>query len=193
MTPCTCDATGNSGDITWCQWHSNWLHFIPYVKTIDMRCNLVMLWHWHWCQGHMMLMASSMAQFHSLCQNDWNGVQHNFLIMGCHWHCHRQHVMLIALSIALFHLLGQDDWNEVKHDFSNYVLPLAQILTSHNAFSIINGTITSHTSEQSKLGETFFGHVTQLPLPLASHDAICIGVTWCHWHQHQCHMMPITS
>ena len=33
----------------------------------------------------------------------------------------------------------------------------------------------------------FFGHVTQLPLPLASHDATGVGVTWFLQHHKRCH------
>ena len=146
------------------------------------RCNLVMLYHWHWLQCHMMLMASSMAPFHSLCQNDWNEMQHDFLVMCCHWHWHKQHVMLMAMSVTPLHLLGQDDWNEVEHDFSGHVMSLPLMLSSHAAISIVKGTIVFLTSRQSKLEAAW--------LFWACHT-IAIGFTWCHWCW--CHMMPLVS
>ena len=159
-----------------------------------MRYNLVMLCHWHQCQCHIMLMDSSMAPFHSLCQNDWNEVQYDFLVMCCHWHWHKQHVMLMALSITSLHFLDQDDQNEVQHDFSGHLMPLALMLASQDVTCIVKGTTTSLTSRQSKCGATWiFGHVTQLILPLAWHNATGVGVTLCHWHQCQCHVMLTAS
>ena len=42
---------------------------------------------------------------------------------------------------APFHLLGHEGGNEVKHDYFGHVMPLALVIGSCDAKSIINGTI----------------------------------------------------
>ena len=44
-------------------------------------------------------------------------------------------------SMAQLHSLGQDDQNEVQNYFFGYVTSLAQVSSSYNADSAINGTI----------------------------------------------------
>ena len=171
MTLCTCDTICTSVGITQCQWYWKWHDFIPLGKTIEMKYNLVTLEHWHLCQCHMMLMASSMAPFHSLCQNDRN--EHDFLVMCCYLHWHRQHVILMALSMAPLFLLGQDDWNEVQHDFSDHVMPLPLMLAPHHTISSVKEPLHSlHRNNQNEKQLDFL-------------------VMWCHWHQN--YMIPMAS
>ena len=74
------DAIWISTSVTGCQWHHKWHHCFPWVKTIEMICNmsLLIMWH-HWLQHHIMPTASSMASFHFLCQDNWNHMQYDFL------------------------------------------------------------------------------------------------------------------
>ena len=60
----------------------------------------------------------------------------------------------MASSMAALHFLGQDDENEVKHDISGHVIPLAPVSVSHNATSIVNGTIAFLKSRQLIRGAT---------------------------------------
>ena len=97
-----------------------------------------------------------------------------FLVMYCHWcqcQCH-------LIPMASIHYSGQDDRYEAQHDFSCHVMPLALLLASNNAISILNVTITFFRSRQSNLDVIWlFGQVTQLPLALATNDATGVGVT----------------
>ena len=70
-----------------------------------------------------------------------------FLVMYWHWYQCQCHV--IPLESLPF--LGQYDRNVVQHDFSCHVMPLAVVLVSHDAVSILNDTITFFRSRQSKL------------------------------------------
>ena len=59
-------------------------------------------------------------------------------------------MILMALSIAQLHLLAQDAENEVQHYFFSHVKPLALVLSSHDADSIVNITMAFLRSRQSK-------------------------------------------
>ena len=75
------------------QCHSQCHHCIPYVKMIEMRCNMTS-GHWcPWCrdQHHVMPKASSMTPLHSLGQDDQKEVQHDFSVMWQHWLQHLHH------------------------------------------------------------------------------------------------------
>ena len=57
----------------------------------------------------------SVALLYSLSQDDWNEVQHEFLVMWYHWCWH--HMELMVLSMAPLHTLVEDGQNEVQQDF----------------------------------------------------------------------------
>ena len=48
---------------------------------------------------------------------------------------------VVANPLAQLHLLARDDQTEVQHDFYGHVMPLEQVLASHDANGIVNGTI----------------------------------------------------
>ena len=50
-----------------------------------------------------------------------------------------------------------------------------------------------HEDNQNQEQQDYFVHMTQLQLPLASHDATCVGVKWWHWDKCQSYMMLTTS
>ena len=88
-----------------------------------------------------------------------------------------------------------------------HVVPLALVLELHDTNGIKNDTTAIFTSRQLKYDATWqLGHWHHM-VPLASrmaslqslnqdnwnemqHDSL---VMWCHWHWHQCHMIPTTS
>ena len=145
---------------------------------IEVRCSMtffIIQCHYHWHQHHVMQKALLMAPLHSLGQDNQNEVQHYFLVMWHHWHQHQHHMMLLALSIAPVHSLCPADQSEVQHDISGHVMSLALVLASHDAISILNVTITF-----CRFNMTFFGFMTQLPLALASYNAIGVGIIWYH-------------
>ena len=47
----------------------------------------------------------------------------------------------MALSITLLYALGQDNCNKVQLNFFGHVMPLILLLVSHDANSVISGTI----------------------------------------------------
>ena len=95
-------------------------------------------------------------------------------VMQCDWYQWQCHLM----PIASLYSLGQHDRNEVQHDFSCHVTPVALLLASHDALNILNVTITFPRPIQSKIDVAWlFDHVTQMPLALASQDAIGVGAT----------------
>ena len=49
--------------------------------------------------------------------------------------------MPVLLSMTPLHFLGHNDQKELKHD-SVHVMTLALMLASHDAISIVKGTIT---------------------------------------------------
>ena len=152
--------------VTQCQWYWKLHHFIPLGKTIEMKCNLVILEHWHLFQCHMMVMASSMAPFHFLCQNDWN--EHDFLVMHCYWHWHKQHVMLMALSMAPLHLLGQDDWRGATCLFWSCHTIVTDVGTTSHHQQFKEPLHSLHQDNQNEEAMWLFGHV--MPLTPELHD-----------------------
>ena len=63
-----------------CQKCCKWQHCIPL-----MRCNRTYLNRWHYCPSTGMTVVLSMTSLHSLCQDIWNDVQHDFLVIWCQW------------------------------------------------------------------------------------------------------------
>ena len=84
----------------------------------------------------MMLAVSSMAPFHLLGHDDEKEMQHD--LFG--------HVMPMATSMAQLHFFSQDNQNEVQYNFLGHVMLLKLVSVSHNANSVINGTILSARS-----------------------------------------------
>ena len=91
-----------------------------------------------------------------------------FLVMSHNWHQCQCNLM----SMASLHSLGQDDKNEVQHHFSCHGMPLALVLASHDAVSILSVTITFLRSRQLKLDVT---------LHFCSCDTIGINTILLHW------------
>ena len=144
-----------------------------------MRCNLVMLCHWHLCQCHIMLMASSMVPFNYLCQNDWNEVQHTF------WSC-----AAISLTEAA------DDADGIVN--GNIAFVRAQWLKWG-----ATGLFWSYHNIGTDVGHQHCQRNHYIPsiktnkkweaICFWSCDTIAIAITWCHWHHGQCYMMLTVS
>ena len=79
---------------------------------------------------------------------------------------------------------GQYGRNEVQHDFSCHGRPLALMLPSHDAVSILNVTITLLRSRLSKLDEAWLSWSCDM-------TATGTDIIWCQWFW--CHMMPLVS
>ena len=121
----------------------------------------VMCYHWHWNKQYVMLMALSIAPLHVIAQDDWNEMQHDF----------SGYIMLFALMLAShddisivkgtmkFLASRQSKWGKTGLFWSGNTLAIAISITwchwcwchmmslvsvsvSHNAYSIINSTIT---------------------------------------------------
>ena len=89
--------------------HPQWHHWISYVKTIKMRCNMtfLVLWHhWEQPQHHVMLMVLSMAPVHFLSQEIKMRYNMIFLLIWCHWHWHQCHIMPSTSSMPSLHFIG---------------------------------------------------------------------------------------
>ena len=95
----------------------------------------------------MTLMALSMALVCLLGQDDWNKVQHDFLVMlyQC-WH----YMTLMASSVPLLHLIVEDDQNEKQHDFFNHLALLTLASPPCDSNGIVNSTIVFIRSRQLK-------------------------------------------
>ena len=176
----------------WYHWHKCLNHMVPIALKMTSFSSLAQD-NWNEVQlNHVMLVVvgsvshdgggiiNGTIQF--LCQNDWYEVQHDFLVMCCHWHWHKRHVMLVALVMAPLHLIGQYDWNEAQHDFSAHTMVLGLMLVSydagitlsvsHDAYSIINGTIIFLDQDhRSEMQHDFLGHMMPYLLASASCDA----------------------
>ena len=68
-----------------------------------------------------MVIVSSMASLHSLDQDNWNDVQHDFLVMWCHWHQHHMnkyapHIMHRCLTALLL-------WSTYRHNLTAHGSP----------------------------------------------------------------------
>ena len=152
-----------------------------------MRCNMTFSFrwhHWHHCQchiiqpvlvsDHMKPMISSMAQFHTLDQDDQNEVQHDLFF----------HVMPLALALSsvdadgvingTFVIWGQDDHNKVQHDLwscchwnQHHMTPMAFSVAHAN-----DGRIGTSTGIRS--------HIIPLINHLNTTNAKCHW--WCHLH-----------
>ena len=127
-----------------------------------------------WCQycQYIPLMVSLIVPLLLLVQDVQNEIQHDFsrhlILLALHEH----HMMPMELSIALQHRLGQDNWNNVQHNFLHHVMQLMLMPVSHDANSVINGTIPFLRSRWSK--SNFLD-------------------MWYLWHHHQHHVMPMAS
>ena len=114
----------------------------------------------------------------------------NVGIPGCWQH---------ALSVAPLHLLVQDDQNEMQHNFFNHLTLLALVSASCDTTCILIAPL--HLLGQdvwSNVQHKFVGYVMLLKLESVSHDTMrytmmFLVVMWCHWHQHQHHVMPVAS
>ena len=103
--------------LTWCHWYQYWHHMVPIALKMTSspslgqdnwnEVNLVMSCYWHLCQCHMMLMASSVAPLHSLCQSIQMRCSTTFWAMFSSRHWQKQHVMLMVLSMAPLHFCGR--------------------------------------------------------------------------------------
>ena len=101
------------------------------------------------------------------------------------------------ITMASLHSLGQYDRNKVQHHFPCHATPLALLLASHDAVSILNITITFLRSGQLKYDVTwlFWSCDTiatdigfMMPLVLVSHDAIGISISvTCYQQYHKWH------
>ena len=151
--------------VTWCWWHHQWHHCIPYVKKIKMRyklpfwsCAAIEIdissmwcwWHCHW-------------PLHMLGQDDWNEVQHDFFVIWYHlywhqlneWHQCIPYIKTIKMRcnisfwscapLALFLLLCDSDGTIIgmrwSRTFVGYVMSLVMALISYVANGVMNNAI----------------------------------------------------
>ena len=131
-----------------------------------------------------MLMVSSMASFHSSCQNDWNEVQHCFLVICCHWHWLKEHMILLALSncTTVFVRPRWLKWGAKWLFWSchaigtNVGIALCTLYCQRNHYIPYIKTINMRSNM------TFL---------VKWHNCHSIGITWCHWYWH--HILLLTS
>ena len=81
------------------------------------------------------------------------------------WQCHQWHNCISYKNMI----------EMVQQDVFGHMMPLAQVFASHDADSIINGTIVFLRTRWSKWSQTW------------------LLVMGCHWSQHQCHMIMRAS
>ena len=155
MTLCTWDVIGTSVGITWCQWHWKWHLFL---RTRELKWGATWScyapgtgigvtwcwWHHHWCHS---------IPYDKMIKRRCSMIFGHVLQVALTW---KQHVMLMALSVASLHLLGSRWLKSGATLFSGHIMPLTLILASHDASSIVKGTTTFLTSQQSKWGATQF-------------------------------------
>ena len=106
-----------------------------------------------WCQWHCWKHQG---------QNNWNKVQHNFLVMWCHCCWHQCHMTPAFSSMPPFCLLGQGDKRRCDipflvmwchwHKHQHHMMPLAPEVTSHDAYGNVNATISFIGSRQLEWG-----------------------------------------
>ena len=131
--------------------------------------DFVVIWYyWHL---HVIPVVFWMAPLNSLDQDNQNEVQHDFSVMLQHCYQIKCHMTLTVLWIMQLNPLGQGDENEVHHVFFQHVMPLALLLTLHDANSVINGANDFLRSRWSKWGSKWL---------VSSCDATGISIPW-HW------------
>ena len=149
---------------------------------------MVICFHWHWLRQHVMLLALSMVPLHLLGQDDWNEVQHDFsstMLCHCHWCWH--HMMLSEVKgTTTFITSRQLKWGATWlfrscdtiviatgitwcHWCWCHMMSLALVSVLHDAYSIINGTITPLGQDDiSEVQHELLSHMMQLALASAS-------------------------
>ena len=137
---------------------------------------LVQFYHWHWNWYHLRSTASSVEPLHSLGQDDWNAVQHDFLVMRCHWH--------------------RITWCWWHHQWHDYI-PKVNILKMrcnmsflvmwchwHWCHMISKIPVVQHVFlrlRQSNWDATWL---------FQSCDAFSTSITWCPWYHQWHHCIP---
>ena len=145
----SCYATGIGISTTWYQWHHQWHHYTPYIKTIEIRCNMTFFL----CVTSLALVSASYdvdgvingtIAFLKSKQLKWGTTFWSCDTFGTDtgsmW-CQMQ-------SMTPLHSLGQDDHNEGQYYVFDHLMPLAS--ASNNANSITSGAILFLTSRQLK-------------------------------------------
>ena len=133
------------------------------------RLFLVMWYHWHQHQHHVMPMALSIVPLHGFSQDNQNEVQH--------WNWCWQHMVSMPSEMVPLHSLGQDNWDQMEHNFFGHLMLLALTSVSHHVMRFINGTTAFLRFRQLK-----WGHIMPLTTILALHGAsdIAVGLLWYH-------------
>ena len=141
------------------QWHHCFSVEIIYVMSHQ--------WHWH----YVMPMTWSIAPLQSWDQNNWNGVQHVFLVIWCLWHWCQQQVTQSSMDPLLFVRWWQPTPDVIC---SGHVMSSA--LPPCDADCVINGTSISARSRQLK--KRFDG---------------TMSIMWCHWFQQEHNIIFMAS
>ena len=142
-----------------------------------MGCNRTLLVMW--CHWHHMTPMEWISLLHSLGKDNWNEMQHHFLVMWHHWNWH--HLITMALLMTSLHSFSQDDQNEV-HYFFGHVTPLVLASAPDNSNGIVNDTIAFLRSRCLKWGATWCFWSSDAT-DKASHDINgIVNGTW-HWYQ----------
>ena len=103
----SCDTIGTSINIMWCWWHHQWQsHFWGQDIQNEVQCNfiLVMWCHWHWLWSYMMPMVPSVAESHSLDQDNQTEKQHDFFghVMPLSPPLHYAHTIISDITAFLW-------------------------------------------------------------------------------------------
>ena len=89
-----CYAIGTVVSVTWCWWHHQWYHSIPYVTMIEMKCSIMFwscatigiaissMWCWCHCEWHLCIVRSRWLKWGTI----W-----------LFWSCHS---LMLAISIV---------------------------------------------------------------------------------------------
>ena len=89
-----------------------------------------------------------------------------------------------VMLLVLMSLSGDTD--SIRNGTTSFLITNEM---QHGFFGLIATLLSLDCQNEHK--HDFFGHLTQLPLPLTLHGAT--GVTICHWHQCWCDILPNVS
>ena len=151
-----------------------------------------LMWcYWDQCWHHMVPVGLKMTSLHPLRQDNWNVAQLGHVIPVALVSESHDADGIINGTIA-FLISKWLKWSEAWLFWSCAAIGI--YTDSKWYYCIVNSTIAILRSRWLKWSATWlFAYRTPLAPALQSHDANCVGVTWYHLHQHQCHTIPTAS
>ena len=158
------------------------LHSLPreYWNVVQHDC-LVILYHWHWPQCHIMPTTSSMVPLYSLDyqQLKWGVSWHSFL-MWCHWHQHQHYVIPIASSMAPLPFFSQDNQMRCNMMFWSFdAIGTGISVKSYQQHFQWYHCIPWNKAIEIRCNMTFC-HIMPLTSTLTLYEATGMGVMWSH-------------